>query len=141
MRNRTPDSTTPLDQTKSWLYSVTEKGRRAIGATSIKEEVENIRQAMDKLEQAAGQLLQEPPKPAASKGRKRAKKPLSIRHATICGRYRQDGKTRVSDLRLSGKWLANAGFEIGQKYQVRVDKDRLTIWAKPKQESEQKPKR
>ena len=53
--------------------------------------------------------------------------PQVFRRGTVCGRYRNEN--RVPDLRLSGKWLRHAGFELGQKYQVKVDAGRLTICA------------
>ena len=42
-----------------------------------------------------------------------------FRRGTITGRYCNDD--RVPYLRLSGRWLRRAGFELGQKFQIRVD--------------------
>ena len=50
----------------------------------------------------------------------------TIRRGTVCGRYRGT-ETRVADLRLGGLWLKAAGFDIGQKYEVEVEDDKLTI--------------
>lgn len=56
------------------------------------------------------------------------------RHATLYGTardLRRDGfrtGTRWSPvLRLSGRWLQQAGFDIGQRVRVRVDAGRLVI--------------
>ena len=49
------------------------------------------------------------------------------RLATICGRWQETG--RVPDLRLSGKWLREAGFDLGQRFEVEVEAGKLTIRA------------
>jgi hypothetical protein len=50
-----------------------------------------------------------------------------LRYGTVCGRYRHGSNVRVSDLRLCGLWLKGAGFDIGQGYEVRVERNKLTI--------------
>ncbi len=50
-----------------------------------------------------------------------------VRRLTVCGRYQKEH--RVPTLRLSGKWMRNAGFELGQKVQVQIAERRLTICA------------
>ncbi len=47
------------------------------------------------------------------------------RFATICGRWQ--GRQRVPDLRLSGLWLREAGFDLGQHFEIEVEAGRLTI--------------
>ena len=39
------------------------------------------------------------------------------------------GKGRVPDLRLCGAWLLEAGFDLGQGYEVEAKAGRLTIQA------------
>ena len=46
---------------------------------------------------------------------------------TVCGRWR--GKSRVPDLRLTGKWLEAAGFGLGQEVEVEVEMGRLVVRA------------
>ena len=84
----------------------------------------SLRQTAAELEKAAKRLSQDMPAP--SNGAEEAS-PQVFRRGTVCGRYRNEN--RVPDLRLSGKWLRHAGFELGQKYQVKVDAGRLTICA------------
>ena len=124
MRNRTPDSTTPLDPADSWVYLLTEKGLRASGAASMKAAAANLRQTAAELDKAAERVMQEVSAPANDAG---DTPPQGFRRGTICGRYRQE--SRVPHLRLGGKWLARAGFDLGQRYQVKVDAGQLTIRA------------
>lgn len=56
------------------------------------------------------------------------------RHVTLYGTardLRQDGSRTGTQwppvLRLSGRWLQRAGFDIGQRVRVRVDAGRLVI--------------
>ncbi|HVF62271.1 MAG TPA: SymE family type I addiction module toxin [Thermoanaerobaculia bacterium] len=39
------------------------------------------------------------------------------------------GSERVPDLRLSGRWLRAAGFDLGQGYEVEVRSGKLVIRA------------
>ena len=50
-----------------------------------------------------------------------------LRSGTVCGRWR--GRGRVPDLRLCGAWLREAGFDLGQGYEVEVKAERLTVQA------------
>ena len=129
MRSRTPDSTTPLDPTPldpadCWVYTVTEKGLRACGNASMKAAAKSLRATAAELEKAARQLIQEVPAPANVSD---DTPPLGFRRGTVCGRFRAE--VRVPDLRLSGKWLVRAGFDLGQKYRVKVNEGQLTIRA------------
>ncbi len=131
MRNRTPDSNTrlarpaagePLESTDPWVYFVTEKGLRASGAARMMAASASLRQTAGELEKAAMRLNQEVP--AAADGSQDTPARM-LRRGTVCGRYRNEH--RVPDVRLSGKWLRRAGFELGRKYQVRVEDGQLTI--------------
>lgn len=129
MRNRTVDSNTALEATASpktvdhWF--ITEKGLRASGAASMMASAASLRQAATELEQAASRLNQEAPPPPPNDSGIMA--PLDFRRVTVCGRYRHE--SRVPDLRLSGKWLRSAGFDLGQKVQVQVGDGQLMICA------------
>ncbi len=149
MRNRTPESTTtssfplpsaefpicPLpgepSESDSWVWFVTEKGLRACGATSMRAAAADLRQTAAELEKAAQRLDQDMPAPLNGAGAATpdigATPPLIFRRLTVCGQYQREHQ--VPALRLSGKWLRHAGFELGQKVQVQVDERRLTICA------------
>ena len=132
MRNRTLDSTTPsftLESSDCWVWFVTEKGLRASGAASMRAAAANLRQTATELEKAAQRLGQEMPGPsngssATSDG---STPPQAFRRITVCGQYQNEHQ--VPALRLAGKWLRQAGFDLGQKVQVKVDQQRLTICA------------
>ena len=49
------------------------------------------------------------------------------RSGTVCGRW--SGRERFPDLRLSGRWLRAAGFDLGQAYEVEVRAGRLVVRA------------
>ncbi len=132
MRNRTPDSSTPpptLDSADGWVWFVTEKGLRASGATSMKAAAAELRQTAAELETAARRLGQDmtPPSNGAGATSDGATSPQVFRRITVCGQYRN--QHQVPALRLAGKWLRQAGFDLGQKVQVKVDQQRLTICA------------
>jgi hypothetical protein len=46
---------------------------------------------------------------------------------TVCGKWR--GGRRIPDIRLTGLWLRNAGFDLGQSIEVEVEAGALTIRA------------
>ncbi len=149
MRNRTLDSTTPSSlpsaqfpicpvpgepsESDSWVWFVTEKGLRASGANSMRAAAADLRQTAAELEKAAQRLEQVMAAPSNGSGTATSEHagvtvpPLVLRRLTVCGRYQKEH--RVPVLRLSGKWLRNAGFELGQKVQVQIAERRLTICA------------
>ncbi len=132
MRNRTLDSTTPsstLDANDSWVWFVTEKGQRATGAASMKAAAAELRQTAAQLDKAARRLSTDMPSPSRSSGTTSddATPPQVFRRFTVCGQYQN--RHQVPALRLCGKWLRQAGFDLGQKVQVRVEQQQLTIRA------------
>jgi hypothetical protein len=50
-----------------------------------------------------------------------------VRLGTVSDRWR-DGR-RLPDLRLTGRWLEDAGFSRGREYEVEVEAGKLTIQA------------
>ena len=50
-----------------------------------------------------------------------------VRAGSISARCR-DGR-EVPELRLAGRWLEDAGFDLGQEYEIEVGVGRLTIQA------------
>ncbi len=142
MRNRTPDSTTlssNLESDDCWVWFVTEKGLRASGAASMKAAAADLRQTAVELEQAARRLGQDMSAPsngsgatseaggALTAGTPGVTPPKVFRRITVSGLYQN--RHQVPSLRLSGKWLRQAGFDLGQKVQVQVDDSRLTLCA------------
>ncbi len=98
-----------------------------------------LRQTAAELEKASRRLKQEMPAPSngsdATAGTdgaltvhaSGATPPQVFRRFTVCGQYRN--QHQVPALRLAGKWLRQAGFDLGQKVAVKVDQRRLTICA------------
>ena len=139
MRDRTPDSTTPssaLDSADCLVWFVTEKGLRASGAASMRAAATELRQTGANLEKAARRLGQDMAPPANGSGTtpdaltacaSGAAAPQVFRRLTVCGQYQN--QHQVPALRIAGKWLRQAGFDLGQKVQVKVDQRRLTICA------------
>jgi hypothetical protein len=75
-----------------------------------------------------GQLLGEAGKSDERKRRRRKEaRARGVRLGTVCGRWR-DGR-RLPDLRMTGRWLEDAGFELGREYEVEVEAGKLTIQA------------
>jgi hypothetical protein len=59
------------------------------------------------------------------KERTRKARESGHRFGTVCGRWRE-GVT-VPDLRISGAWLRQVGFDVGREYEVAITNGRLTI--------------
>ncbi len=140
--NRTLDCSTPssaLESADCWVWFVTERGLRASGATSMKAAAADLRHSAAELEKAARRLGQDVSAPSNGSGATSdaggaspahasgATPPQVFRRMTVCGHYRDEHQ--VPALRLSGKWRRQAGFDLGQKVQVKVDDRRLTICA------------
>ena len=118
-----PEPTGPFDD--RFVYRLTEEGRRALAAY----ERANGKPAAVKAPctaEVAEALDREARRERRGLRRKEARA-RGVRVGTVCGRWR-DGR-RVSDLRLTGRWLEEAGFRLGQEYDVEVGVGRLTIQA------------
>lgn len=59
--------------------------------------------------------------------RRKSARKRGVRFGTVCGRWRDD--RRRPDLRMTGRWLEQAGFDLGQEYEVEVEAGKLTILA------------
>ena len=66
---------------------------------------------------------------AHAAGRRRRDDAFGFPPWTVCYRYRKE--RQVPDLRLSGQWLEQAGFDRGRKFQIQVHTGRLTLRAEP----------
>ena len=58
---------------------------------------------------------------------KREARARGVRLGTVCGRWREGH--RLPDLRMTGRWLEKADFDLGQEYEVEVKSGKLTIQA------------
>ncbi|HVF60007.1 MAG TPA: SymE family type I addiction module toxin [Thermoanaerobaculia bacterium] len=72
------------------------------------------------------------PSPTSGAGAKLARaaaaRAKGRRFGTICCRSR-GYRNLVPDLRISGRWLQRAGFDLGQNYEIEIRAGRLTIRA------------
>ena len=57
--------------------------------------------------------------------RRKEARERGLRLGTVCARWR-DGR-RLPDLRMTGRWLEDAGFDLGREYEVEVEAGKLTI--------------
>ena len=137
---RNPESYPNTPPTPSDRFFLTEQGLRSLGALDMKQAVAHLREIADALEEGAGLLSRDAPKSTRStkstkstssrnRRHKNGKQPKKLRHGTICGSYRPSTHTNVPALRLCGLWLEQAGFDLGQRYEVKVAKGQLTIRA------------
>ncbi len=111
--------------TDCWGWLVTEKTLHATGATASTD----LRQTAVEFEKAAHRLDTDRPRPsnkssATSDG---ATPPQAFGRYTFYGQYRNRHQGAV--WRLSEEWLQQAGFDFGQKIQVWVEQNQLTIRA------------
>ena len=97
------------------------------GTQDTEYEQSEEQQSAGSLRRLVGDFLEREARRRQRNARARAARANGRRFATICGRFQGHG--RVPDLRLSGKWLAAAGFDLGQQYEVEVEAGRLTIRA------------
>jgi Toxin SymE, type I toxin-antitoxin system len=118
-----PEPTGPFDD--RFVYRLTEEGKRALAAC----ERANGKPAGTKApctDEVAEALDRETRRERRRQRRKEAQA-RGLRVGTVCGRWQ--GKGRVPDLRMSGRWLEEAGFVLGREYEVEVGAERLTIRA------------
>ncbi len=59
--------------------------------------------------------------------RRREARRRGVRPDTVSARWRAG--RRLPDLRMTGRWLEDAGFGVGQEYEVEVEAGKLTIQA------------
>jgi len=76
---------------------------------------------------AVAELLDSEARRERKRRRRKEARARGVRLGTVCGRWR-NGR-RLPDLRMSGRWLQRAGFDLGQEYEVKVQAGKLTIQA------------
>jgi len=129
MCERRSDSTTPPElfgfPNQPCGYRVTEAGLKALAeyeernGQAVVEEVALPGEVAEALEAEAWQDRRQ-------RQRKKARE-RGHRLLTVCGRWR--GSRRIPDIRMSGVWLKEAGFDLGQTIEVEVEAGALTIRA------------
>jgi hypothetical protein len=117
------EPTGPIDN--SFGYRVTEEGFKALADYEKRHNKRVVRKV--RLPDTVAEALEAD---AWNEGRRRRRKQARKRGRrllTVCGKNR--GRQRVPDLRLMGRWLERAGFDLGRLCEVEVEADTLTIRA------------
>jgi len=129
MCERSSDSNIPpellgrLDQPCG--YRVTKEGLKALAeyeARHGKAVVEEVPLPSD-----AAEALQDTARRERRRQRRKEARERGLRLLTVCGRWRSN--RRIPEMRLTGLWLRNAGFDLGQEFEVEVSAGALTIRA------------
>ena len=123
------DSTTPPELTNLLAqpcgYRVTREGLEALEEYARihgKQAVEAVPLPTSLTESIEAEAWRE-----RKRRRRQEVRERGCRMLTVCGRWRAG--RRVPDVRLSGLWLTNAGFDFGQELEVEVKDGTLMIRA------------
>jgi hypothetical protein len=76
---------------------------------------------------AVSKALEAEDRREARRRRSREARQRGVRPGTVSARWR-DGR-RLPDRRMTGRWFEDAGFGLGQEYEVEVEAGKLTIQA------------
>lgn len=118
-----PDDAGPFDD--RWAYRVTEEGMKAL------EEYEraNGKPAFvaEPLPDTVTHAIKAEEWRARKRRRRKQARARGRRLLTVCGRLQ--GNREVPDLRMTGRWLEDAGFPQGQIYEVEVEGAKLILRA------------
>lgn len=108
-----------------WAYRVTEEGMKAL------EEYEraNGKPAFvaEPLPDTVTHAIKAEEWRARKRRRRKQARARGRRLLTVCGRLQ--GNREVPDLRMTGRWLEEAGFPMGQQYEVEISAGKLTLQA------------
>jgi Toxin SymE, type I toxin-antitoxin system len=118
-----PEPSGPTDE--RFVYHLTEEGRRVLAAHD--RAAGGSSHCRMRRTAAVAAALEREARRERGRARRRAARDAGLRSGTVCGRWQ--GRARVPDLRLSGHWLRQAGFDLGQGYEIEVQAGRLTIQA------------
>jgi hypothetical protein len=118
-----PEPSGPFDE--RFVYGLTEEGRKALAASRPSNG--KPRTANARLAAAVAEAFESEARRQQKRQRRRDAGARGARLGTVCGRWRHT--RRMPDLRLSGKWLEEAGFPLGQEYELEVQPGKLTIQA------------
>ena len=118
-----PEPSGPIDE--RFVYRLTDEGKKALEDC----ERSNGKPAFSKARctsEVAEALASEAQRESQRQRRKQARQ-RGARLGTVCSRWR-DGR-RLPELRMTGRWLQDAGFDLAQEYEVDVSLGKLTIQA------------
>lgn len=129
MCGRSSDSTSQPQPTSTFderfVYRLTGEGKQILaehGSANGKPAFFEARSSP-----AVAELLDSEARRERKRRRRKEARGRGFRLGTVCGRWR-NGR-RLPDLRMSGRWLQRAGFDLGQEYEVKVEAGKLTIRA------------
>jgi len=118
-----PEPTGPTDE--RFVYHLTPEGRQVL-ADHEKATGEQLHLPAARSAEVA-EAVEREQRRRQHEARREAAKRNGHRFGTITYRWR--GEKQVPELRVSGLWLEDAGFGLGQEFEVSVCKGRLLIVA------------
>jgi hypothetical protein len=116
-----PEPSGPADD--QYVYQLTAEGKRAL-AEHERATGTPVHTRAAPVAAVAAELKKEERR-RHRKERARKARESGHRIGTVCGRWREGGQ--VPDLRISGAWLRQAGFDVGPEYEVAVTNGHLAI--------------
>jgi hypothetical protein len=124
MRRRTLPPKNPPTQEEQYLYVLAVEEQQALAERTL-QKAAHARSRAQMLPEEVMAVLERQAWRERWLIRARQVRAQGRRFATICGRWQ--GRRRVPDLRLSGLWLRQAGFDLGQHFEIDIEPGRLTI--------------
>jgi len=118
-----PEPSGPFDD--RFVYRLTAEGRKILADHGRSNGQPAFSEA--RCTPAVADALDSDARLESKRQRRKDARERGIRFGTVCGRWR-DGR-RLPDLRMTGRWLEHAGFDLGQEYEVEVEAGKLTIQA------------
>jgi len=118
-----PEPSGPIDE--RFVYRLTVEGKKALEEcerSNGKPAYSKARCTSEVAEALAADARRE-----SKRQRRRQARQRGLRLGTVSSRWR-DGR-RFPELRMTGRWLEDAGFDLGQEYEIAVAAGRLTIQA------------
>jgi toxic protein SymE len=118
-----PEPSGPFDE--RFVYRLTPEGKKALEACRCS----NGKPAFTRVPctSEVAEALESEARREGKRQRRRQARQRGVRLGTVCGRWR-NGRRRP-DLRMTGRWLEEAGFRLGREYEVEVEAGKLTIQA------------
>lgn len=129
MCGRSNDSTSLPEPSGSFderfVYRLTDEGKKVLAEHERSNGKAVVREA--RCTPAVAVALGSEARLERKRRRRKDARERGARFGTVCGRWRDD--RRLPDLRMTGRWLKEAGFDLGQEYEVEVEAGKLTIQA------------